>query len=104
MRKARPLSKTKASHKAYSDHAMRSAERHLDAGMKAIKDGNCTRAYMHVTEMWDALGQSKAEGRRAGSTAWEPVTKIGELGYQFSTYCLRDKPEGLSGSRRRRRR
>jgi hypothetical protein len=98
------LGASKASHKQFAVHDMQEARRRLEAASKAVKAGKCTTAYMNVVEMWHALGRAQAEGERAGSTASKPSSDIEELGYQFSTLCLRDTPAVLDGAKRRPRR
>jgi hypothetical protein len=95
---------TKTAHKHAAEREMREARRRLDSAMKAIKEGSCTKAYMNVVEMWQALGRVEADGRWAGGTPWVPASEIQELGYQFSTRCLRDTPMMLGARPRRRRR
>jgi hypothetical protein len=87
----------KRDHVAKRDDDMRGVERKIDLAMQSISDGNCTGAYMNVVEAWHALGQSEAEARWSGGTAWTPTSRLRELGYQFSHRCLRDEPTKLSG-------
>lgn len=95
---------TKAAHKQAAEQHMREVRHRLDRAMQAIKEGSCTKAYMNVVEMWEALGRVEADGKWAGGTPWKPATDIQELGFQFSQRCLRDEPATLSGARRSRRR
>jgi hypothetical protein len=94
---------TKTAHKQAAEQAMGEVRRKIGMATKAIREGSCTKAYMNVVEMWQALGRVEADGRWAGGTPWEPTTEIQELGYQFSQRCLRDAPATLSGRRPRRR-
>lgn len=95
---------TKSQHKSVAEGHMYEARKHLASATKAIKEGSCTIAYMKIADMWHALGRADANGRWAGGTPWEPTSEIQELGYQFSTYCLRDTPVVLDGATRSRRR
>jgi hypothetical protein len=99
----RQLRGTKAHHRQNADDNMQMATAAVRDAMQAIKEGNCTKAYMRVVNMWEAMGRADAHGHEAGQTAWLPVTEIQELGYQFSTRCLRDEPLTLGARRRRAR-
>lgn len=101
---SRNLRGNKIEHRQAADAAMQEVQRKIEMARGAIKEGSCTRAYMNVVEMWEALGRSDANGRWAGRTSWQPMTEIQELGYEFSTRCLRDAPIVLEGRRRRRNR
>lgn len=99
----RQLRGTKAIHKTASEESMQTVRSQVENALQAIKEGNCTKAYMRITNMWAALGRAQAESSYAGGTPWEPTSKIAELGYQFSMRCLRDEPVALGASRRHRR-
>lgn len=99
---AKRLAGTKASHAAKRDAAMAAAEHQRSVALKAVDRGSCTSAYLAINEMNRKIGESNAHGREVGRTAWFDQTNAQELGYEFSTKCLRDKP-ALEGARKRRR-
>ncbi len=81
---------------------MKDAQRLRKEALKAIKEGSCTKAYLNVVEMWNSIGRSEVSGREAGKPVWRPTSEIADLGYEFSTKCLRDTPSTLSGAKKRK--
>jgi len=104
MAKKRALQGTKAQHKNVAALLMDRTHSKMEAALKAVDEGRCTVAYMNIVEMWEARGESNANGRWAGGTAPFNTTDAQELGYKFTTRCLRDTPTIMGASRRRKRR
>jgi hypothetical protein len=100
----RSLQGTKAQHKKTSQLLMDQAHNKMKQAQKAIDDGRCTVAYMNVVELWEKIGESNANGYWAGQTALFNQTDMRELGYEFSTKCLRDTPTMMGRGRKTRKR
>jgi hypothetical protein len=93
MKTKKALGGTKARHKVEAESYMLSVRRHADKALAELERGRCTSAYLDIVEMWKDYGSSHANQFVASLGVWEPTTQIREVGYQFSTRCLRDKAE-----------
>lgn len=103
------LGSPKKDHQARAAGARRDADAALATAKRALKDHNCTKAYMNLLEAWQGYGMIMAENK-AGGSAWIPSSDFRDVGYEFSTMCVRDSWPAqsaggrLHGSRKKRRR
>lgn len=98
----RQLRGTKSQHKLLNEEDMKDVRAKIAHAKRAIKEGSCTKAYLSIASMWEALGRGSANSRWIDSSAWQPESDIRDVGYEFSQRCLRIEPLDLSGRRRRR--